>query len=112
MQFLLYAGTPMANDPDAYARFELKRTYYEEYVDFSNVSPEANWVKITLDTGDGNPQTLRVPEGWTMHIRGFIKAGANAQNIRFTQTAGEDIVYSYDNTSGKDQHAFDISFTY
>ena len=95
-----------------YAKFTLKRYVHEEYVDFSKVQIDSTWVDITLETGNGEPQTLHVPQGWTMHIVGNVKGSTNADSIQFSQTDGSAVpAYSYDNSSNKNQHAFSIEFT-
>ena len=104
------AGTNYATSPDAKAVFKLKRYIVEEYRNYEGISAD-QWVEITLKTGDGNDQTLRVPRGQRMYIRGYLKGGTSNQNISFTCSAGSGILpYSDDNSSNPDQKAFSIGF--
>ena len=104
-------GTSYATSDDARAVFRLRRYVVEEYRNYENVDSE-DWVEITLDTGNNTPQTLRVPQGQTMYIRGYIKGGTKDQNISFTNSAGASIQpYSFDNSDDSNQRAFSIPFT-
>ncbi|MBQ2627964.1 MAG: hypothetical protein IJG17_09270, partial [Eubacterium sp.] len=105
------SGSDIADQDDTYAKFRLRRYVHEEYVDFSDVPVDTPWVDITLDLGSGGTQTLHVLQGRTMHIAGSVRGSVNADSIRFTQSAGEPIVYSYDNSSNRQQSEFAIDFT-
>ncbi len=102
------------NDPDAYAKFVLKRLVHEEYRDYTDVDEGAEWVDITLDTwGNGTKlQKVHVPKGTTMHIVGSIKGSTNANKIVFTQSSGQsNLELIKDNTQSDDKFLFDITFT-
>ena len=90
---------------DAHADFVLKRYVYEEYRNFP--TDTTDWVNITLNTGNGEPQTMRVPQGWEMTIFGNVKAETNASSITFSN--GPE-AFSYDNSASDSEHTFAIQF--
>ena len=96
---------------NAHADFVLKRTVYEEYRNFDEDTTE--WVDITLDTGDGAAQTLRVEKNWPMTIFCHIKANTNAESIRFSDGSGQSgiIEGSYDNSAENSDHLYWVQFT-
>ena len=105
-------GTDISDSDDAYATFVLRRYHHEEYRDYSKVSPDAEWVTITLRTSvnDDTPQEVIVPKGTTVHILGNIKPNTNANKIAFSQSIGNPIELIQNNPN-PNQMPFDIGVT-
>ena len=94
-------------DPDAKAVFQLKRYVITEYRNYEGQAPIANWVEITLNTGTGHNQKMKVPQNTTMYIRGYLKEGKEG-DIRFSSGISPNsyhVVYDASN-----QGAFSIEF--
>ena len=105
-------GTSYATSDTAKAKFRLRRYVVEEYRNYETVASNIPWVEISLDTGTGSLQTLRVPQGQNMYIRGYVKGGTKEQNLTFSSDAGDTLpVYSYDNSASSNQREFVIPFT-
>lgn len=82
----IWENNSYSSDPNANAKFRLKRYVTIEYRNYENLT-NINWVEISLNTGTGQVQTIRVPQGNTIYIRGYLKGNAEG-DIRFTSTAG------------------------
>ena len=109
------AGTDYANSNTASATFELHRYVHEEHRDYRPYMVENwQWVDITIDTGNGNPQTIHVPSGYPLHLVGRMKSGQSAGTLAFTQTIGEGdptTFGEYQTTFDSNTGTFDLSFT-
>ena len=104
-------GTSYATSDDAKAKFRLRRYVVEEYRNYEDEDSNTTWVDITLDTRKGSLQTLRVPQGQRMYIRGYVKGGTKDQNITFTCSNGASIPpHSVDNSASPNQSEFVIPF--
>ena len=106
------AGTNLTG---ASAHFVLKRYERIEHRDYSGTSVDTQWVDVTLRTGEGKEQTLRVPVNTQMHILGNIKPGmwdTNVPNIQFTGADDFDpSPYQTPNYDNEKSNPFDITFT-
>ena len=106
-------GSTYADSDDTYAKFVLKRYVHEEHRDYSHESVDTEWVTITLETWQNDPdrlQAVTVPKDTVIHIVGNIKPSTNANQIRFTQSTGQDDITLIQDNHDNTPMPFDITF--
>lgn len=86
---------------DHYAKFQLKRTYHEEFLDCTNNNLDASdLVTVKLDMKDDrDPMELTVPRGASVYITGMVK-DESAVNLAFKRADSADTLsLQYDNSA-------------
>ena len=74
----------LSEDPETYAKFQLKRYYYEEFLDLTkNGLTDNDLVTVKLMQGSDTLSELMVPTGAPVYVAGVVKPGENV-NLTFS----------------------------
>ncbi len=92
--------------PDAWAKFQLKRTYHEEYLDYNkfDLDPD-DLVTVKLNLGNGVTKELVVPRGAPVYVTAVIKPEKTV-NFRFSKDNETLILSGGDSDSTSQQFIY------